>query len=131
MDIPEKLYHSTAVSNLNSIREYGINNAMSIDGFVYMVNEMHYAAAFAKMYRQRTCVVFEVDTSKLDHALLDVSDDHNPMFFPDDMLSMTYEGVVPPEALGRAYPFEFPDVVEFTPEQMELMARLNKRLEND
>lgn len=103
---------------------------MGVDGFVYMANKLHYAAGFAKLHRVRSCVVIEVDTSQLDHSLLALSDDHNPDFFPDDLVSWTYEGLIPPEALSNPQAFEFEDVVEFTQEQQKLIARLNAELGN-
>ncbi len=94
------IYHATPMANLPSIVEHGLKPSPWENG-TYFANTPGYAAAFMRL-RMVTgdIVVFPVDTDDFDPERIMPGDDHNPGFFPDDLVVTFIRGEIPWDQIG-------------------------------
>jgi hypothetical protein len=93
----EFLYHATRNENMDSIGKKGLKPGM--DGNVYLCTKDHHAAGFGVLYGMGARYpVIEVSVRMLDEDKLGMSCDHNPDFFPEGMVAITYRGTISPGA---------------------------------
>lgn len=124
--VEQRIYHAFPGEpiTLASILEDGLQPGA--DGCVYTANTPAGAASFVKMRSDRVighetvelpdgrtvtvpvmgepieqAYVVEIHVNQLDPEQLDISDDHNPLFFPADLVAYRHAGIIPPEAIDE------------------------------
>ena len=109
--IQGKLFHATYSPLEDSIMRYGLGGDRetvyedSVRGVVYLATDPNIAASYAEVgldydhiwdkYKDSDIIVFEIDTSLLDHQKLML--DKNVIDNTGETLE--YHGIIPPEAL--------------------------------
>jgi hypothetical protein len=82
-------YHATTVDRAEKILQDGCIKAAWVDG-IYLANTNPYAGGFVRMRGHSEWAVFKIPRSRLDVKKIAVSDDHNPRFFPKDLIAVRY-----------------------------------------
>ena len=84
------LYHATSNERAELILKDGIIKP-SFDG-IYFTNSVRYASGFVKMRGLEEWAVFKIPSSRINRKYLHLGDDHNPRFFPKDLIVTVYLG---------------------------------------
>ena len=98
MKLPKKKYwyHGTTVEKCDSIMESGLKDTWA---GLYFANRRDYAGNFARMKdrdinAKSHVVVFKIPTERIPN--LELGCDHNPMFFPKDLIAaVSYDCSIP------------------------------------
>ena len=100
LDKLKYLYHATTqIKNVTDIMSNGFNTEET-----YFCTKVDHAAMFMDLYHGKgVCYVLEIDVSNLNMNKLEVSDDHNPDFFPKDLKAYVYKGVIPKGLVNNVY----------------------------
>ena len=82
-------YHATTLDRANQIIFDGYIKPGWIDG-IYLANTENYASGFVRMRGNSKWAVFKIPRKRLNVKSLTISDDHNPSFFPEDLICARY-----------------------------------------
>lgn len=126
-NLPEYLYHAAPECAEDSIMAKGL--LTGFDGVVYLTTDPQHCLRFMGMrlmaHMHGTKVievegkemtfpnlvqhdyipVFEIVRNELDHKAMAKSVDHDPTFYGEDVISLTYAKMIPTKAVKRALHF--------------------------
>lgn len=83
-------YHATSIEKAHEIVWAGYIKP-SFDG-IYFANSSQYAGGFMRMRGLEEWVTFKIPRDRLDAKQLFLGQDHNPSFYPKDLVVAQYDG---------------------------------------